>query len=47
MGKTSDAMIDREEIEKYARGRCKTCGEFLQQGEDEVCARHVFELERD
>lgn len=44
MGLQKDKMIEREEIERNARGKC-WCGEWLQQGEDEECSRHAWEAE--
>lgn len=47
MGQTNDALIEREEILRYAHGRCAICGEWLQQGEEDICDRHVADFERD
>jgi hypothetical protein len=45
MGQVKDMQIEKEEREQAARGRCRVCGERLQQGEEEVCSRHAWEEE--
>ena len=47
MGQVKDRMIERDEIEQAARGRCCKCGERLQQGEENECFWHSIEEGRD
>jgi hypothetical protein len=47
MGHLKDTLIEREEYAQAARGRCRICGEKLQQGEEEICYIHVRYFEND
>jgi hypothetical protein len=47
MGHVKDMLIEKQEREQAARGRCMVCSERLQQGEEEICSRCAWDRERD